>query len=151
VQEFRFAFLNVLRKYCIGFSAFRESHSSAVAKASRIQLTQQQKNAILEKQKNQCNICGAHLKKRSEIPAHTFSKDRVIEEFDHRIPVDHGGDGSENNHQALCHYCNKCKRQICFVCHLKNCSSDCALVNPETKSIVLATGEEISDRITKIR
>ena len=47
--------------------------------------------------------------------------------------------------------CNKCKRQMCFLCSLKECSPDCALVNPETQTIVLATGEDISDRITIAR
>lgn len=118
------------------------------AKASRIQLAEKDKQSILMTQGFLCNICGARLKHRNEISAHTFAKDRVRTEFDHRTPVDRGGDNSKQNHQALCHYCNKCKRQMCFVCSLTECSSECALVNPESKRLVLATGEDISDRIT---
>ena len=119
------------------------------AKAQRIQLNEMQKRTILRLQQYYCNICGARLKKSSDIGAHTFAKDRARIEFDHRIPVDRGGENETSNIQALCHYCNKCKRQMCFICTLDNCSSECALVNPESQDIVLATGEDISDRITK--
>ena len=67
-------------------------------------------------------------------------------EFDHRVPVDRGGMSVLENYQALCHYCNKCKRQMCFICHA-DCSQGCALVMPERFKTVLATGEDISDRI----
>ena len=119
------------------------------AKAQRVQLNEASKNQILRLQHYYCNICGALLKKSSETSAHTFAKDRVKIEFDHRIPVDRGGETDVSNIQALCHYCNKCKRQMCFVCDQDNCSSDCALVHPETRDTVIATGEDISDRITK--
>ena len=79
---------------------------------------------------------------------HTFAKDRVKTEFDHRIPIDRGGETTLDNVQALCHYCNKCKRQMCFVCQLQDCNETCALVCPETKNVVLATNENIADRIT---
>jgi len=117
------------------------------AKAIRIQLDETDKQHILETQGFRCNICGARLKPRNEMSSHTFAKDRVRVEFDHRIPIDRGGDNSVQNYQALCHYCNKSKRQMCFVCSLYNCSAKCALVNPERERIVLATGEDISDRI----
>lgn len=118
------------------------------AKSERIQISQSVKNSILEAQNGLCNICGAHLKDSKQIRPHTFAKDRVKLEFDHRIPIDRGGANNAKNIQALCHYCNKCKRQMCYVCHQK-CSSDCALVTPEKSSVVLATGEDISDRVTK--
>ena len=118
---------------------------NAVFKTSRIQLSVQDKEKVLEKQNYRCNICGAKFK---EPLPHTFARDRVKCEFDHRIPVDHGGTNSIKNIQALCHYCNKCKRQMCFVCKNTNCSNNCALVNPETFDIVIATGENITDRIT---
>ena len=121
------------------------------AKGIRIQLSETEKNFILESQSFRCNICGAHLKPGNEISTHTFAKDRVKAEFDHRIPVDRGGGDLDGNCQALCHYCNKSKRQMCFICPLANCSQACALVNPEDQSIVLATGEDIADRITNIR
>ena len=119
----------------------------ANVKSSRIQLNPQEKEQILMMQDGKCNICGALLTDR--IAPHTFAKDRVRKEFDHRKPIDHGGDNTLENCQALCHYCNKCKRQMCFVCGHLSCSQECALVRPETQDIVQATTENISDRITK--
>ena len=127
----------------------KESHSQLFqtnAKSSRIQLSAQEKDAILSNQNGKCNICGALLKDR--VLPHTFAKDRVRLEFDHRKPVDRGGNNAIENCQALCHYCNKCKRQMCFVCKLDRCSQKCALVRPEIQSIVQATMEDISDRLT---
>lgn len=116
------------------------------AKAVREQISSTEKQQVLEKQNGRCNFCGSILKESTAIKPHTFAKDRVSMEFDHRIPVDRGGESSVDNYQALCHYCNKCKRQMCFVCH-EDCNTTCALVTPEEYSIVLATGEDISDRI----
>lgn len=116
------------------------------AKSVREQISNSDKQAVLNRQHGRCNICGSILKDNSQIRPHTFAKDRVSLEFDHRIPVDRGGSNVIDNYQALCHYCNKCKRQMCFVCH-EECSNACALVSPETSSIVLATGEDVSDRI----
>ena len=107
-----------------------------------------EKQAILTAQNCRCNICGAILRDNIDIPPHTFAKDRVRVEFDHRIPVDRGVINDASNIQALCHYCNKCKRQMCFVCPHSECSSSCALVYPEYEEVVLATGENIIDRIT---
>ncbi|MBC5998157.1 HNH endonuclease [Romboutsia ilealis] len=118
-----------------------------VEKSERIQLSKKNKEAILNRQNSKCNICGSNLKLNSEINNHTFAKDRVKTEYDHRIPIDKGGKNSLDNFQALCHYCNKCKRQMCYICPHEKCNSDCALVSPETNSIVKATNEDISDRM----
>jgi hypothetical protein len=128
----------------------KENHAqlfSKNAKPSRKQLATQEKERILLKQDGKCNICGAIL--REKVSPHTFAKDRVRLEFDHRKPIDRGGDNSIGNYQALCHYCNKCKRQMCFVCKLDNCSQQCALVHPETHNVIQATMENVIDRITK--
>ncbi|NQI83812.1 HNH endonuclease [Streptococcus suis] len=117
----------------------------ASAKTSRTQLNNQKKQKILIKQDWKCNICGSRLKNSKNILKHTFAKDRVKMEFDHRVPIEHGGNNTIENYQALCHYCNKSKRQICFICE-SECSIKCALVSPETSDIVLATSENISDR-----
>lgn len=133
------------RKYVLN----KKDHDSLFnpnTKAVREQISSSDKQKILQLQNNRCNFCGAILKESSEIKPHTFAKDRVSLEFDHRIPIDRGGSNSITNYQALCHYCNKCKRQMCFICHDK-CNSTCALVNPENNSTVLATGEDISDRL----
>jgi len=121
----------------------------ANAKAIRIALTDEQRNAILCAQEFTCNICGSLLKQRSDISTHTFSKDRVRMEIDHRVPVDRGGSNSDSNLQALCHYCNKSKRQMCFICLHLQCSEECALVRPESRDYVVATSECIRDRITR--
>lgn len=120
---------------------------NSAQKASRLQLPKYDQDKILSLQNGKCNICGALLVKGA-LPAHTFSKDRVKLEFDHRIPVDRGGETTLDNTQALCHYCNKSKRQMCFICKENPCSNECALVCPENRSIIVATGEDISDRIT---
>lgn len=116
------------------------------AKAERITLSDIDKETILQRQDYLCNICGSRIRDSRHITPHTFAKDRVRQEFDHRIPIERGGSNDLDNYQALCHYCNKCKRQMCFVCD-KRCSTECALVSPETSSVVLATGEIISDRV----
>lgn len=116
------------------------------AKSSRGQIGLADKQIVLRRQDGRCNICGSYVREASDIRPHTFAKDRVSMEFDHRIPVDRGGESDLDNYQALCHYCNKCKRQMCFVCHVQ-CNAQCALVTPEEYSVVLATGEDISDRI----
>lgn len=118
------------------------------AKSERVNLTKKAQNKILSLQNNRCNFCGAILKKASQIAPHSFAKDRITLEFDHRIPIDRGGKNVLSNYQALCHYCNKCKRQICFICS-KKCDKSCALASPEKTSIIKATRENISDRLTK--
>lgn len=117
------------------------------AKYQRIQLSESEKKEIREKQKYKCNLCGSLLIQGS-VQAHIFAKDRKREEFDHRIPIERGGDNNIDNFQALCHYCNKSKRQICFICD-KKCSLECALASPEKHKVILATSEDISDRISK--
>ena len=118
------------------------------AKSIRLELSNDEKQKILQKQNYRCNICGAILKESKNISSHTFSKDRVVLEFDHRIPIDKGGKNQIENYQALCHYCNKCKRQMCFICN-SECSENCCLVSPEKSSIILATNEDIEDRMKK--
>ena len=133
------------RKYVL----HREDHEALFnpnAKPQREGISSKDEEIVLRRQKGRCNFCGAVLKKLSDIAPHTFAKDRVSREFDHRIPVDRGGASVLDNYQALCHYCNKCKRQMCFICQ-ETCSSSCALVSPEKSKIVLATGEDVSDRI----
>lgn len=133
------------RQYVL-YAQDHDSLFNSNAKSVREQISNADKIQVLERQRNRCNFCGALLKESSAIHPHTFAKDRVTLEFDHRIPVDRGGNSSLDNYQALCHYCNKCKRQMCFVCH-ETCSTNCALVSPETTTIVLATGENIYDRL----
>lgn len=120
-----------------------------VEKAERRQLNKSEKNEIFKEQNGRCNICGSILKESNDISNHTFAKDRVRIEYDHRKPIEKGGDNNLSNFQALCHYCNKCKRQMCYICPLEVCDSECALVSPEEYTIVKATNEDISDRMNK--
>ena len=118
-----------------------------VSKSSRKQLSEKDKLIIIKQQNFKCNMCGSHLKKSSEISNTTFCKDRVRIEYDHRIPIEKNGENIISNYQALCHYCNKSKRQICYICTLDKCDSTCALASPDKSSIIKATNEDISDRM----
>lgn len=116
------------------------------AKSTRVSISSEEKRIVLQRQNHRCNFCGSILRQSTDIPPHTYAKDRVSLEIDHRIPIDRGGLSTVDNYQALCHYCNKCKRQMCFVC-TQPCDNDCALVSPETSCVVSATGENIADRL----
>lgn len=120
------------------------------AKSERRQLNNNEKELVLKLQKGRCNICGSFLKEGTKVKNGTFAKDRVRIEYDHRIPIEKGGSNDIGNFQALCHYCNKCKRQICFMCKLDICNPTCALVEPEKFDVVIPTSEDISDRIVRL-
>lgn len=103
---------------------------------------------IIKKQKGKCNLCGALLKSRKDITPKTYAKDRVRLVWDHRIPVEKGGDSEANNFQALCFYCNKCKWQVCNFCNdgPVKCRK-CVLAYPEETDIIFPTKENIADRL----
>ncbi len=114
---------------------------------SRKQLSKGEKELLLKESNYRCNICGSKFQEPQEINHKVFSKDRVIKEFDHRQPIEKKGSNKLENFQVLCHYCNKSKRQICYICPLDSCSESCALVHPESQFIIVPTEENISDRI----
>lgn len=105
---------------------------------------------ILKKQLNQCNFCGSIIKKTQEIQPNTYAKDRVRLVWDHRIPVEKGGNSEDNNFQALCFYCNKCKWQICNICKYESDKClECVLAFPEQTKIIFPTQENIKDRLNR--
>ncbi len=114
-------------------------------KAYRKAPTTQQKEEIRQKQNGKCNFCGSNIVIKSALKPNTYSKDRRREVFDHRHPVEKGGDSLINNFQALCFYCNKSKWQICTICQIPNCDAKCALRNPENSKVISPTQENISD------
>ena len=114
-------------------------------KAYRKAPTAKEQDEIRKKQKGKCNFCGSNIFKKSQLKKDSFAKDRRKEAFDHRHPVERGGDSGIDNFQNLCFYCNKCKWQICNICTIKNCDTTCALRNPETSNIIAPTKEDISD------
>lgn len=120
--------------------------TASIQKANRRSLTPKEKEAIREKQRSRCNICKSQIYPRSKIKRHTFSKDRVRQVFDHRIPVEKGGSSDLENFQALCFYCNKSKWQICTICTAESCAQ-CALAYPERNKRITPTQEDISDRM----
>lgn len=117
-----------------------------VRKAFREAPSPQEQVTIFSRQNGNCNFCGSSLKPKSGIFKSTFAKDRVRVVYDHRIPVEKGGESNTDNYQALCFYCNKSKWQICNICELDECDPACALVNPESSTVVAPTKEDISDR-----
>ena len=118
----------------------------SIQKANRRSLTPKEKEAVRKKQHFQCNICKSQIYPQSRVNKNTFSRDRVREVFDHRIPVEKGGSSKLENFQSLCFYCNKSKWQICTICTADTCAQ-CALAYPEHNKIITPTQEDISDRM----
>lgn len=116
-----------------------------VKKAYRKAPSTQEKVALRQAQSGKCNFCGSKLHTTSQLKTSTYAKDRRREVFDHRRPVERGGDSTLSNYQALCFYCNKCKWQICNICPIETCDTTCALHNPEISKVITPTGEDISD------
>lgn len=114
-------------------------------KANRKAPNSEQKLAIRNVQNGKCNFCGSNIMTTDKLTETTYAKDRRREVFDHRIPIEKGGDSSLENYQALCFYCNKCKWQICNICHLEACDTNCALCKPENSRLISPTKEDISD------
>lgn len=117
-----------------------------VRKAYRRSLSTKEKEYIRKKQSGKCNICKSQIYPVSKIPRNTFSRDRVREVFDHRVPVEKDGTSDLDNFQGLCFYCNKSKWQICNVCSAIMCKK-CVLAYPEREEIITPTDEDISDRM----
>ena len=114
-------------------------------KANRKAPNAEQKVVIRDKQNGRCNLCGSKLVVKGELKRDTYAKDRRREVFDHRKPVERGGNSDLENYQALCFYCNKCKWQICNICSIADCDESCALRNPEKSQIVAPSSENVSD------
>lgn len=126
----------------------KEDHKKLFAvtkKAYRKAPNTQEKEKIRRMQNNRCNFCGAIIVEKNKLGRSTFAKDRRREVFDHRKPIEKGGDSSIENFQALCFYCNKSKWQACNICIIDGCDENCALRFPETSQIISPTGENISD------
>ena len=121
-----------------------------VKKALRSAPAAQNQELLLRRQDGRCNLCGSQLLRKSEIKRDTYCKDRKRLVFDHRRPVERGGESELiANYQALCFYCNKSKWQICTICQFADCSPGCALAFPETSFLIAPTGEDISDRMRR--
>ena len=118
-------------------------------KAERTQPKAETKQKILVKQKGSCNLCGSLLDPKNQTTT-PYSKDRIRPCWDHRIPVEKGGNSRQDNYQLLCFYCNKSKWQICNTCEFapKGCMT-CALAYPEKINIIKPTQEDISDRLNR--
>ncbi len=121
---------------------------SACKKASRRQPSRDEKRKICALQGSKCNICGSSIKSRKNIPDKAFCKDRRRVVFDHRVPVEMGGNSESDNYQALCFYCNKSKWQICNICETPDCEK-CVLAHPEENHIIVPTNEDISDMLNR--
>jgi len=134
------------QRYVLAPEDHEKFFSLTIQKANRRSLTPKQKEDIRRTQDHKCNICEALIYPRSKVKQYVFSRDRVREVFDHRVPVEKGGSSNLENFQALCFYCNKSKWQICTICTSNTCA-ECALAYPERSKIVTPTQENISDRM----
>lgn len=130
------------------YSLKKDDHEKlfgVIKKAFRRAPTKEQQELIRRNQNGRCNCCGANIFPKNRIEKSMYAKDRRREVFDHRFPVEKGGDSTLENFQALCFYCNKAKWQICNICDLPDCDSNCALRSPEESAVIAPTGEDISD------
>jgi hypothetical protein len=155
-NEEGFTFIDNLKGGRIGSSqkyTLKEEHHeklfSITKKAFRKAPTAEQKSKIRESQNCKCNFCGANIVTKDKLLETTYAKDRKREVFDHRIPVERGGESSLENFQGLCFYCNKSKWQICNICDIQNCDVNCALCFPEKSQVISPTKENISDLLAK--
>lgn len=96
------------------FARQHNSRRRARQKASKVDLTSDQWQRILENQKHRCNICG---KRFCETRGATV---------DHIIPLAEGGDLTSCNVQALCRSCNSSKGAKIMNCFI---NSWCLLIN----------------------
>lgn len=134
------------QRYVLNPEDHNKFFTLSLQKANRRSLTPIEKEEIRKKQHFGCNICKSQVYPRSKVKKHTFSRDRVREVFDHRIPVEKGGSSESENFQALCFYCNKSKWQICTICLSDTCEQ-CALAYPERNKVITPTQEDIGDRM----
>ncbi len=134
------------QRYVLYESDHEKFFQDNIKKAHRQAPRVKNKDDIRRSQEGLCNICGAKIMPRNRLRKNTFSKDRVREVFDHRVPVEKEGKSSTENFQALCFYCNKSKWQVCNICEEGSCSG-CALAFPEKYKTVKPTGENIQDRM----
>lgn len=116
-------------------------------KAERKPPSKDHQAQLMADQESRCNLCRSEIVAAKSVKPTAFARDRRRLVWDHRVPVEKGGDSNDGNYQALCFYCNKCKWQICNICQLPTgACSNCALAFPESTSVVSPTGEDISDR-----
>lgn len=123
---------------------------TAAKKAERKPPSSENKKRLLILHDNRCNLCGSKVQALKDVPPTAYSKDRVKIRWDHRIPVEKGGESDDNNYQPLCFYCNKCKWQICNFCEdAPDGCNECALAFPEKTAVIYPTKENISDRLNR--
>ena len=134
------------QRYALNPDDHEKLFTRPIQKANRQSLHPNEKEKIRIKQDYCCNICKSQVYPRSKVEKYAFSKDRVREVFDHRVPVEKGGSSDVENFQSLCFYCNKSKWQICTICLSKTCEA-CVLAYPERNRLVTPTQEDISDRM----
>lgn len=151
-NEEGFTFIDNLKGGRIGvsqkYTLRKEDHYKLFTvskKAFRKAPNNEQKRLIRESQNSKCNFCGSNIVTKDKLQKTTYAKDRRREVFDHRIPVEKGGDSNQENYQGLCFYCNKSKWQICNICEIPNCDINCALCSPEKSKVITPTQENISD------
>ncbi len=123
---------------------------TATKKAERKLPERSNARKIFQSQQGHCNLCGSKVHPLSAIEQSKYAKDRVKMRWDHRVPVEKGGDSVDSNYQLLCFYCNKCKWQICNICnHGSSGCPQCVLAFPERTDVIYPTGERISDRVNR--
>jgi hypothetical protein len=77
-----------------------------VKKAYRKAPTKEQQQELNKVQKRKCNFCGSNVMHKTKLKKNTYAKDRRRLVYDHRRPVERGGNSDLENFQGLCFYCN---------------------------------------------
>lgn len=106
-------------RYVDGEAAYRlVSHDYQFLKRRQYP-TQKQKELLIKKYGFKCNICGL-----------VSEKGKNDLNYDHRIPLNRGGEAEIDNLQLLCTRCNNMKRRECQACTKKSCN-ECQYAFPE--------------------
>lgn len=128
--------LNIETKHINGEHHYRLVSDEISDSNPRFYLTETQKRALFETQRNMCQICG----KVAEAGLRGL-------QADHKVPLIKGGTHDADNWQSICVECNVAKRRACQGCN-DDCNT-CAWAFPEKSGmpLTLRLPPELFDKV----